>query len=1060
MPRRTPATLYHDSMERPRSPRIRPGAASSRTIGIIAAATTGVASLVVFALVLRGGKPTTAPEQLGSPSPLDQTLATNRPTTTVGIANTRNLHLEFADRDDPTRLSHVVDFGSVDPQRGAQYAVEEVSAWVFLQDGRTLHVQAPRGRVIMPDRQDLQSGTLLDGVTIRLFEPQGDGSRPRPGVDRPVLIARTPTLAFDLPRSTAVAKERLVVNGEQVDFAGSDVLIVFDEQDQTIRRLEVGRGERLAFRPKPQDEPAPAQQPTAQQPTAPQPVATTESTASARSGPAASAPQPLVATADAEPNASNVDDARPAPVVFYHALVRDNVTLTQRGRIIRGGQIDVWAKTVGGELAPDAFGPIDSQQASALPSGLPSGLPALPRSAPASDVASLIAASAVAVQPSAGDDLLMPARLPTDDEVELTWSGRLVLVPVDTRPDALTNRNDLHVRVTDASGDGIVELEDPGSGAIGRCATLDYAASIQEVELTGPGPRAVRLELKDRGTVEGQRMTLGLSDSVARVVGPGQLVGAAAQANAVQRRVSWTELARFELTPAGDGAPARLERARFVGSVEATDADARLMGGRLDATFRDAENGPFEIASLDVTEGVRVGDGAGSTVTARRLLANFTSDRAELGDTLSFVGDVLAQREGTELRSQTLDAALVREQDGKARIGGVDARDSVRFERRSDQLIAIADRLVGDAEQERVELTGDFVLLSRGPSRIRAAQAMLDGRARTMEVFGEGVYEQVDQQGRAQATVVWSDGMIANDGDGMIEASGNAFARWRAGPAGVDDILAERIRVTYDEAAEGDPLAFERPSSSRQITRVIAMGGQMINGDGKPAILQSLREVGSDDGTELERLFRLEGPEIIADNRAGTLIVEHPGRLVLADLRPDGAEAGTPTPSDPGTIRGSALFDWSGQMTADRAAGTILMVGDVRMTHARLVDGLRTDLFADRLLARFRETQTIESELMPLELGPPRETVSLELELESVTGEGAVSLLSGDRELQADRLDYDAARGLVEAQALGEGRVSMFDPSRVTPIRARGILWDLTTDRIDIQRPDPFVQPR
>ena len=64
------------------------------------------------------------------------------------------------------------------------------------------------------------------------------------------------------------------------------------------------------------------------------------------------------------------------------------------------------------------------------------------------------------------------------------------------------------------------------------------------------------------------------------------------------------------------------------------------------------------------------------------------------------------------------------------------------------------------------------------------------------------------------------------------------------------------------------------------------------------------------------------------------------------------------------------------------------------------------------------------------------------------------------KELVADRVEYDAVKGSLDAAADGQGRVSIFDPSRGAPVSARRLFWDLSHDRIEVRELDPIVTPR
>jgi hypothetical protein len=130
-------------------------------------------------------------------------------------------------------------------------------------------------------------------------------------------------------------------------------------------------------------------------------------------------------------------------------------------------------------------------------------------------------------------------------------------------------------------------------------------------------------------------------------------------------------------------------------------------------------------------------------------------------------------------------------------------------------------------------------------------------------------------------------------------------------------------------------------------------------------------------------------------------------------------------------------------MSMERGRGAVTFRDKVQVVHRRLSDGDVTTMEAERLVAFFDNLDDAAGNA----------------QLRRVDAEGAVYLVSTAREVIADRLDYDAARGIAIVEARPGGAVTIFDNQRGTTQAADSLTWNLVTDEIRMVRPRPVVVP-
>ncbi|MFG0327894.1 MAG: hypothetical protein ACF8SC_11580 [Phycisphaerales bacterium JB037] len=1111
------------------------GRIDGQLIGLIAACVTALLSFGILGwFIFRSAKPAgpAAGEDLTPPAPVIGQSGRTGP----GMGRGRGLSLEFTADDDPTQRIGTLRTGTLDPLPGRHFDAGDLKGELYLDDGRALAIEAPRGKLYMPRDDSLESGTLRGGVQIRLYDPRPDGTPANPATDQPALTAVTPELRFDFALSEIETPGLLSVSSKSVDFEGGDVKVIFNKPRERLELVEVRRGGTMTYRPERGQSPRSltgAAEPAADRETVraapPTTLATNER--SARS----SQPPPN-RPANPQPAAE-----QPVNRSFYRIVCSSDVNLTMGDRVLQGDQLEVWVHLIDNALHDNAFGR-PNRQARALPieqSG--SWLAAL-------GLGAAIAAQPEAVTPPSTQpdqpadaaeraEAIEPAEREAPEPVTLGWEQGLTLRALDERPAELT-RNHVAARMT-AVGTGLVQFEDRKSGARGRCASLDYLATDRFLTLTGPGRRPVALEVPETGRLDATRVEFSLATGVIAVPGPGTLTATDPELADLpgSRDLAWSERADFELILDEQGElTGMLREAWFTGAVEARDGGSLLAGDHLAASFTPrADASGSDLARLDLTGNARVRDTSNALIRGESVTALFAESRGAQGDPERVViTRARIEREGSSLVADTVDAALARSPEDELTVDTVLARGSVRIERPDDQLVATADEVRAEAALSRATLTGPLVTVAIGNGTLTGTQVEVNGEAEQVEVFGAGTFTLTDddaphlQPGDPALTATWTTQMFLDDAAGSLKLTGGVQTIWKPEPLVTNDVTAERVTIEFDksDAPGSRPSSLGVESSDRTVRRVVATGGSILEPDGSPAVVQSLRE-GALTGAvapadpagaarPVERLLRLEAPEIVADNLAGTITVDQPGRLVLADLRGD---ASAPSPTEPAAdntadspgadsssnedgaqprptpgvimpteptgdqpdlnrpitdqptdeqpeapassvladsgLRGSALFTWQGSLLVDENTGRIVMSRGVTMTHIRLGDSQRSDLLCDQLTAEITPNRLADADQESVATGPLEGA-----EFERVLAEGAVHLRSGDQEIFADSLIYDAVTGIAEAIAAAGNTVTFFDEKSGAPVSARRLWWDLIEGRIEVRQPGSVSAPR
>ncbi len=999
----------------------RPGLAT-RTLGLVLALVLGVAVVgaIVFFATRSGPGPAQGPSDADAPPDITELLNAEGETA-------QGMYIQLVDRDDPTKLEGEILADSFEPIDQSNRDVVRPRAWLFLEDGRTAYIEAAEGRFFIPPGQNQpEEGVLRGDVRVRLFPRQAGDRRADPASDTAELTATfSEPVRFDLRLGELSTRGRMLVESDELEFAGTDVRAVLNQARQRITLLEVERGEKLVYTPGTAEARIPEPAPTA--PTAPTAHAFVRTQTDR-----ATRPEPT------ETDAPAID--------LYRAVFLDGVVAKQLDREIRADRLDVWVRLIDRKLPPR------ETAAAAAWTGTPLDI-------------FIAAAIAQADEPSGTIDDTAP--------VTLTWSGQLRLNSLDdtAAPPEPLNSENLTLRFT-SERTGLVEFADAGTNATGTAVALEYRDSAQKLFLSGTAG-TVRLDSPDAGRIEGvSSLSVAMNTGLVSVRGPGILYAKDHEGDDPisdrRRAVRWTDAADFAFELEDGRMTDRLSQADFAGRVVAVGDQSELRGDTLAVEMEPVDPGAddpdLRLARLRLTR-ADARDGRGGTLKGDDMRVWFDTDAEDITPTRVLVTGAVDGRDaqGASIKSRTLDAALAIE-SGRTIVTEVEAEGDVVFGDGRD-ITAGADRLEARPRSETAVLTGDNAYVARATSVINGDRIELDGQARTVRVPGPGrladeAMNPVDT-GIAKRTLdlTWTDLMSFDDRAGRALASGRVEGELHTGqPDGalaVDRIDARRVVLELLPASEAgastpeaaDPLA---GSTGDRVRTILAYGTEVgSSADDRFARLEARRYAPPAQGDtdeanrgELLRVLAVDGQLIRVLPNEDRLEVPGPGRLVSLD-RDDDAEGAEGENAD---ASGRLLVEWLGSMSVDRETSTADLARRVALVHVRPDDETTTELEAERLTIVFRERNA--------------SSAGLEGQLASLDASGAAWLRSGVRELLADRVLYDAERGIAFATAGAGNVVTLFEGERGTAMRAARLEWDLLRDRIRVESPSPTTAPR
>lgn len=904
---------------------------------------------------------------------------------TPGFAATEDARILLKDRSDPARIAWDIEYESLDPSgSGGRASMTAPRAWYYLNDRDAVFVRSDTADFLMPDvTSEPESGRFSGNVELVMVRRNADGTLPTVGEAAGGVTVKTPWLDFDSGAGELSTTAHVDIESEMVSARCEGLRAVLNEVDQRLEFLEVPGSLVALITPPP----------------------------SGSGGDRAAGEEPETAPSAGEsPARPSSPSAEPSVEQFYAATFSGEVRVSQPMRRVSADRALAWVR-----LVENRFDESLSAQ----------GARPGPVHAMESALLSLVV-SAADSQPEGIDT----DELSLGDTITFSCSGPSTVRPMDDRPSALAAGESLSLRL-ECDADDRVRFEDDALAAVGDAATIEYTIGSRLLTLTGPAGAPAVASVAETGRLTAERVTLGLATGVGQAVGPGRLDAAEAG-----RSVAWGAQADVVFRVRNGWMTGSLEQAIASGSVELRDGETLITAEDLNARFAEgAGSSPIERAVM--IGGVRAVTAQGE-LTARRVDVRFdVTDGASLARSAVATGEVVARQEDRRLTAGQVEADLAQDESGEIRVVSARARDGVRYERDNGSFGA-GEFIEVEAQSERVIVEGTPGTVGSGGAVVLSERITLDGASDAIQSPGPGRLSVENESGDGVRVVAtWTGSMRYSDSTGELETTGGVEIVSTPDALSRDIIRAERVTAivapTTDD--EGDAAAGDGDTGD-------GLGRRLVSAvaEGTPASAELLRYA-EDGAAGPSRVSALLGSRIEMDNAAGVLHVPGAGRLLVSDTRID------PEQTDPGSLRGSALFDWDGSLHLDRPAGQAVMRDRVRMVHRPNDEALGViELESERLIGRFEPGSAL--------------TDAGTGELTGAEALGAVWARSGTMQLLADRLEYDPSTGVADARASDGGWVTMFDPSRSTPITAAELLWTVGSGRVEVRRPGPATMPR
>lgn len=1049
----------------------------SRTPGLILAVVTGVvgiAAVWAFSSFLRPPSPAARPTERSNaksgPSPVDLSAPPPRIEGGAGtrIQGSSGATVQWADKNDPSRLAGEMRYASLEPLGDKRYNVASPKGWMFLRDGGSVYLEAKAGNVFIADEQVSRrpdSGTLTGGVVIKVFKRKPDGGRPDPTTDLAYATTTMDTLSFDGTTGEISTPDPILATLENASFAGRGLTVIFNELRDRLEYLEIREGDRLVIKSSPTRNSAAATG-------APSPgttPSTTASTAGTSATTTGAAPGITAATPAAQTNPVRTQ---------YRAVFGTDVRLSQGSREIKSEQLEVFAVLLNGRFSPEAFGTTTKSVSDTPPQ-------------PALDGPSKTTPSS-SQPPSGGAKPAGPQATPATSEsneqadVILTWSGPLVARTVDESIAELV-KDDVCMRFTSPLG-GMVYMDDPATGAKGTAPVLNYFATRREIAMSALQPSGVTLDLKENGTVIGQSLALNLSSGVAHARGPGQIIGVIApvvpaalpatpadvkgppESGAVAsvsqpktpQSIRWSDQADFIFSVLEGKVTNQIKEAILSGAVQARGDGSSLDAGWVRAVFTKGEKSNH-LTLLEAKEKVLAADAAGATLSGADLRVTLaaSADGNPVPERVIARTDARATRGNDVIEGGVIDARVGLDQSGKPEVKSLTARESAHV-RSADGVDARAHEILFDVPLQKARLTGRGnadAVATKDATTITGPIVEVDGLARTIGVPGPGTLAHVQPALKdgfvPRVDAKWMTSMTFDDVKGAANLSGGVTAMWLPDAVSTDKVSGQELAIALTPAPADAPGVLSGASSPaanptdpkvskppREVVRAIVKGDSTA-----PASVESRRVLSPADRT-LVSLTYVQGAVIDADNVAQTFTVPGAGKLLSVDRSKDGpVESNSADPFAQSRGQGDALFTWSQSMTAYRTQDRAEMRGDVQVVHLRTGDTEPTELRARDLIATLRPSS-------PAATGATPSPLSTRTSLSKLIASGNVwARSSTKREMTSDRMVYDAELGVMVLTADNDRDVTVFDPAARAPLTSRAIEWDLKKDRVRIVAP-------
>lgn len=784
----------------------------------------------------------------------------------------------------------------ISPLPNREIEMDRPLAFLYLDDGRIVSMTGDRARVRRVQRGEgerIESGHITDNVVIQVFEPR-DGVAPDPARDEPAITIETNEAELNDPGGEIRCDGVVHVTSNLALFTGTGLSILYDKVSG-IERLTVEESEPIrifaaALRQQQEagdgathpagsnaDGDAPRQESERRGAGRPadSPIRTEQPPARGSGEPAQIPSSPTQEASSAQARGSD------KPERFYKLTLMDQVTISRGAEGAR--------QTVTGDRMDIVFA-MNNRDAGTSARRQPVNHP-LPASravahhsrrkwgATPSTLFTMLALSAVGMPLQ--DSTAISAPIPSDEDIIVAFTGRLVMVPVTERADRLPSADAVRLTLTGTP----VRIFDDVQQAEAVGSRIVYTSVDERVRLTGNDTYPLQLSSPDL-TADAAEFAFALNTNVGYFQGAGTM-NLREQADA--RAFGPQQDPQRHEAEASDGLDIRWSRGvelQFVRDTDRTRAGTSDRGGRLRlATFRGdvvvrnvASDERFRMNTDELTVAF-ADEGTGEAESVRYIEANGNVVVEGLdGQASTLLGDALRlDFEWNDELEQMSPRTLVV-------TGNASASDETQSINAEKLTVTLFDRVVeaaegneglADSEQRRTRVELDTLLAEQ-----RVTVRLQDGLTVTGDrLFAVATSEHAEMTGLPVR-------IVGNEGSTNFVAVGS--------------------QATIDRLADGNYRVLMNGGGNLRMNRAAATDEDQAEAESSVEQLPPLTRERDDDAGD-----------VFADAQGETLVVEwedslqydeFPTRnLARVDVRGKVKAVSRPTPLEESTIKGEKI---------------------------------------------------------------------------------------------------------------------------------------------------------
>lgn len=973
-----------------------------------------------------------------------------------------SMFVTIVDRQDPTRIAGTLEADQFEPIGGGQRRLVNPDAWIFMRDGRRVHITADDGLVMMPDpNQAPDSGTLEGDVTINAYDAPMDPADPLSAAmgikpadhELPSFTARfDKPVEFERRYQRLTSPGRFEIDAPALSFIGHNLTVMLNEVKGRVELIDIRRGEQLILRP---DAQAASKNNSAITKARTRPSHTIRTVSQDSTAPQAS---PARNSAASSSSVQSPRSSSPPKQTPYHIEFKDQVIVNLIGSgTLNAETLDVWANLVDGSLSPDAIKQINFKSQDTVASQSVSTKP-VEQSARTTSTKPASTNSTPTTAPASKKSANPKGK---EGEVLVTWSGPLVVKPIDDPSTTALASEELALRF---NAEDRVQFASADQALTGSANQLTYGATTASLDLLGSDTALVTLNAQDAGTLTAESLSADLVDGLISIPSSGRLESQP-QPDQPPAQIDWSDSAQFALVKSPlNELTGRLQTATFKGQVVGTRDDAVLRAGALDAEF--ATTGPIESALRTIAFNQGTLNSDSGSLSARDMSVGFSpnSDNSSVNPSkLTAEGEVLIISPDGRITSDQLNAILTQNPEGQTEVRTALANGNAEFLGKNE-IRAKGDRLDLNNPNNTIRIIGapnTLATAGQAGSTIHGPDIRINTRSRSIRVDGAGTFDHdIVAEGAptgGHLNVRWTDTMRFDDALGSIKCEGDVIAVSTPDAYTIDTVKADRLEIDLTPATGTDVL--NQPNRSpqaiaqsnepqRELFQARAYGRAVPGADDIPASVESRSFDPANPEVAVGVMF-LQGSQLIADNRAQTLKVPASGMMILMDRSADqpggqSPESASvmPNTSGPGLTR----MTWLGSMTLDRANGSAQVFNEVNIRHKSLQTGRVSQLGCDQLTAEFTPQTASASTAAPITM-------------HTANANGRVRFTDLNRTLLSDHAIYNAHEETLFAYADSNRLVTLRDSTEPTPVSAKTLLWNLRQDLIEIDAPSPVRAP-